>query len=149
MHPLVLVSLEDMTLCVRARARYCPRARPSGQVAGSVCGGRIPGLERRLARPGPGWVGQRRFGMLRACSHLRVRGVAELDSGSSRARSWVGTELQPPAASSLSIPLLPPSTGLAVATASLGTVVRVEGLVRLQPAGRRRARECGECARPA
>lgn len=57
-------------------------------------------------------------------------------------------EPQPPAASSPSIPLSPPSLGLAAAAASLGTVAGGEGLARQEQAGRRGAPGIGERARP-
>ena len=131
-------------VCVCVRARVHARARAPVRKWLVVClcveGGRGQG---RPVRPGSGGRGRRRSGAERECSWLRVRVVAELGSGDSRARSWERAEPQSPAASSPSIPLSPPSPGLASATASRGTVAegeRPERAWRRGAPGRRGAR---------
>lgn len=123
---------EDMPpgfVCVYVCARACARsrARSSAQVAGGVA--RVWRGGRGQGTPGQAWVSWGGGGGGAAQSgsaRLRVRVVAELGSGDSRARSWERAEPQSPAASSPSIPLSLPSPGLASATASRGTVAEGE-----------------------
>ena len=129
-------------VCVRARVHARARAPVRKWLVVCLCveGGRGQG---RPVRPGSRGRGRRRSGAERECSRLRVRVVAELGSGDSRARSWERAEPQSPAASSPSIPLSPPSPGLASATASRGTVAegeRPERAWRRGAPGRRGAR---------
>lgn len=133
-----------LCVCMCVRAAVCTRARAPPVRKWLVVCVCVRGPARD-ARSGLGLVGGGGGGAAQSGSALglRVRVVAELGSGDSRARSWERAEPQSPAASSPSIPLSPPSPGLASATASRGTVAegeRPERAWRRGAPGRRGAR---------